>query len=218
MSALFSDKTHKALSCGNYTVKFATGIGKNSEGCRMAGRKKLRDSAGRSGTVFLRSRAPHFDRKIRKLRRNRKRRNYQRNTGAGKNFSLALFYLAGMYRYPALLVLAVFQILLFIFLTLQVYICKRQLQVRFVRRTAAAVKEVPFLCELSADYKGKLPAGCIRFYLQCGYGNQKEIKRLYGNVGKDAPGFALCFPYCGTAVIRLQKFRVYDYLFLGSVQ
>lgn len=107
---------------------------------------------------------------------------------------------------------------LFIFLTLQVHICKRQLQVRFVRRTAAAVKEVPFLCELSADYKGKLPAGCIRFYLQCGYGNQKEIKRLYGNVGKDAPGFALCFPYCGTAVIRLQKFRVYDYLFLGSVQ
>lgn len=73
----------------------------------MAGRKKLRDSAGRSGTVFLRSRVPHFDRKIRKLQRNRKRRNYQRNTGAGKNFSLALFYLAGMYRYPALLVLAV---------------------------------------------------------------------------------------------------------------
>ena len=133
------------------------------------------------------------------------------------SLSVSLVYLAGMYRYPALMVLAVGQLLLALFLKIQVHVCGRQVQAGFRRNLVSAVKGEPVSCGLSADYRERLPAGRLRFSIRYGYGDRKKKKRLYGNAG-DENTFSICPAYCGMAELCLKEVRVYDYFFLGAVK
>lgn len=130
-------------------------------------------------------------------------------------FSLCLFYVAGMYRYPALMVLAVGQLLLLIFLTVQSHSCKKHLNVRFAEKKAVAVKKESFSCELEIENGGWLPAGSTAFLITYGYGDKKwKEKRCVGS-REEGITFSVMPMYCGVEDITLEKIRIYDYLLLG---
>ncbi len=134
-------------------------------------------------------------------------------------FSLSVFfvYVAGMYRYPALMVLAVGQLLLLLFLTVQTSLCIRRVQVGFRRKLLTAVKGEAVSGEIRADYDGKLPAGRLCFSIRYGYGGgtkKKKVRRLYGNAG-GINAFSMVPAFCGMAELCLEECKVYDFFSLG---
>lgn len=131
--------------------------------------------------------------------------------------SLFLIYMAGMYRYPALMALGVGQVLLLLFLAAQNRICGRRIQAAFAKESLTAVKGRPLSCGLTVKYRGKLPPGSMGFLIRYGYGEKKKEKRLYGN-GNGKETFRICPVYCGMARLHLEAFWVYDYLSLGRVK
>lgn len=132
------------------------------------------------------------------------------------SLSVFLAYIAGMYRYPALMVLAVGQALLLLGLTVQGFVCGRRMQVGFCRKVVTAVKGEAVSCELMADSCGRLPGGRLRFFIRYGYGGGREKgKRLDGS-GVGRTDFLVAAAYCGIAELYLEKSQVYDCLSLGS--
>ncbi len=132
-------------------------------------------------------------------------------------FSVFLIYLAGMYRYPALMALGVGQGLLLLFLVVQNCICGRRVQAAFGRENMAAVKGEPVSCGLTVRYSGKLPTGGMGFLIRYGYGEKKRRKRLYGKADGQA-AFRIVPAYCGAVWLQLEGFWVYDYFSLGRVR
>ncbi len=132
------------------------------------------------------------------------------------SFSLFLVYMAGMYRYPALLALGMGQALFLLFLIAQNRICGRRMQAAFERETVTAVKGGPVSCGLAVKHGGKLPPGGMGFLIGYGYGEKKRRKRLYGDGGETA--FRIRTEYCGAVRLRLEAFWVYDYFYLGRVR
>lgn len=130
--------------------------------------------------------------------------------------SLFLVYMAGMYRYPALMALGVGQALLWLFLVVQNRICGRRAQAAFVQEAVTAVKGEPVSCKLSVKHGGKLPPGGMRFLIRYGYGQKRRRERLYGNGGEEV--FRIQPEYCGAAWLHLTAFWVYDCLSLGRVR
>lgn len=131
-------------------------------------------------------------------------------------FSLFLIYMAGMYRYPALMALGVGQALFLLFLTVQNRVCGRRMQAAFEREAVAAVKGEPVSCELALKHGGKLPPGGMGFLIRYGYGERKRWKRLYGDGGEAV--FRIRPEYCGAVRLHLEAFWVYDYFSLGRVR
>ncbi len=132
------------------------------------------------------------------------------------SFSLFLVYMAGMYRYPALMALGVGQALFLLFLTVQNRVCGRRMQAAFEREAVAAVKGEPVSCELALKHGGKLPPGGMGFLIRYGYGERKRWKRLYGDGGEAV--FRIRPEYCGAVRLHLEAFWVYDYFSLGRVR
>ena len=139
--------------------------------------------------------------------------------------SLFLVYIAGMYRYPALMVLAVGQLLLLGLVTVQVHVRKSRLNVRFLRKTATAIKKSPFSCEVAIEamdevtkrgfFVTKLPIGNLRFILTHGNGKDVLREKFYGSAREGKVIFATSMAYCGIETFTLEKVQVYDYFYLG---
>lgn len=130
-------------------------------------------------------------------------------------FAVFLFYVAAIYQYSALMVLAVWQLLLLLFLTVQTYIYRSRLEIAFVQKRMVSVKGEELSCELAIDYRGKLPAGCMKFDMTQSYGRRQKKMRLYGNHNNGKAAFSVKPPYCGIQSISLKRVRIYDYLLLG---
>lgn len=138
--------------------------------------------------------------------------------------------MAGMYRYPALMVLAVGQLLLLVLVTVQVHVGQSRLNVHFLRKTAAATKNFPFSCELAVEDMGGItrrgfhmgrilmdsfPLGGLRFSLSHGYGKTAFREKLRGSIQEKRVIFTTSMEYCGIETFTLEKVRVYDYFHLG---
>lgn len=130
--------------------------------------------------------------------------------------SFFLIYVAGMYRYPALMALGVGQVLLLLFLVVQNRICGCRMRAAFERESITAVKGEPAACGLSVQCGGKLPLGGMGFQIQYGYGEKKRRKRLYGN--GESVAFRIQPAYCGVVLLHLETLWVYDYLSLGRAK
>lgn len=131
--------------------------------------------------------------------------------------SICLIYLAGMYRYLALMVLAVGQMLLVVFSAIQVYSCRRRVQAGFEKSIMAAEKDETFFSEIFVNYEGEFPPGKLRLFMKYGYGEKKKRKSLCGTVNEKTV-FSVCPAYCGMAEVRLDGIRVYDSFSIGSAK
>ena len=133
---------------------------------------------------------------------------------------LLLYYIAGMYGSPALMVLFLTQLFLMAVMLLLSFYLRRHLSADFAEKLVSAEKDRPFAWKLRTDNNGKLPVS--RFALRyriCGQEKEDVCKRkLYGNsaCGENLLTYEDTAGHCGIFNFRARSLKVYDYLALFS--
>lgn len=125
-----------------------------------------------------------------------------------------IYYIAGMYESPALMVLFLTQFLLLVSMLPLARYLNRRLSVCFSETFIRAEKDRPYTWRLKADNRGKLPVG--RFALRISDGRKK--RRVYASAapGESILAFEDTREHCGIFTIRADRLKVYDYLSLFS--
>lgn len=133
---------------------------------------------------------------------------------------LLTFYLAGMYRYLTLAVLACLELALLPVLFLVSRYQKRHLSVEALQHGGAAVKGASCVCGVRVNNTGKLPVSSFGIRLECGYGREakREVKHVYGGCerGETVLRFEISGRHCGLLYLRMNRLLVHDYLSLFS--
>lgn len=131
-----------------------------------------------------------------------------------------IYYIAGMYESPALMVLFLTQFLLMpVLLFLSVYL-NRHLTVSFEDKLVWAEKDRTYIWKLKTENRGRLPVS--RFALkiavsQSGGGQEKKRKvRGSGGCGTDSISYKDTAVHCGILTFRVVSLKVFDYLSLFS--
>lgn len=131
---------------------------------------------------------------------------------------LAACYGGAMHQSYSLMVLFFAEILLMLCMWCLSRYLKKHLQIEFPRKGYTGVRKTEIPWEGCAANTGKLPAGRFRLRLYCGYVQEerRHVESFFG-VSEDGSG-KVCFgvygQYCGIMEIRIDRFRVYDYLSL----
>lgn len=131
---------------------------------------------------------------------------------------LLTFYLAGMYRYLTLAILACLELAALPVLFLVSRYLKNHLSVEALQHGGAAVKEASYECGVRVNNTGRLPVGSFRIRIECGYEREGgcEVKYVYGCCGRGETEF--CFEisgrHCGLLHLRMERLSAYDYLSL----
>ena len=149
-------------------------------------------------------------------------------------FVILSFYIAGLYRYPPLLVLSAAALLSLPILFFLPRYLKRRLFVEPVRKSETTQKEEELECELLVRNEGKLPVSRFGLHISAWYGDgqagrkgqgadgtirpQKYRMVLYGGCdsGESVLRFSILAWHCGLMRISLDRLRVYDYFSLFS--
>ena len=151
-------------------------------------------------------------------------------------FVILSFYIAGLYRYPPLLVLSAAALLSLPILFFLPRYQKRRLLVEPVRKSETTQKEEEMVCELHVRNRGKLPVSRFGLHISAWYGDgqagrkgqgadgtirpQKYRMVLYGGCdsGESVLRFSILAWHCGLMRISLDRLRVYDYFSLFSAR
>ena len=139
-------------------------------------------------------------------------------------FVILSFYIAGLYRYPPLLVLSTAALLSFPLLFALPRYLKKRLFVEPVRKSETAQKEQELVCGLRVRNTGKLPVSRFGLRVSARYGaGQAALPRkyrmlLYGGCdrGERILRFRIPAVHCGLMRISLDRLWVYDYFSLFS--
>ena len=149
-------------------------------------------------------------------------------------FVILSFYIAGLYRYPPLLVLSAAALLSLPLLFFLPRHLKRRLLVEPVRRSETARKEEELECELRVRNTGRLPVSRFGLRVSAWYGDGQAVRKvsgadgamrpqkyrmvLYGGCdsGESVLRFSILAGHCGLMRISLDRMRVYDYFSLFS--
>ena len=149
-------------------------------------------------------------------------------------FVILSFYIAGLYRYPPLLVLSTAALLSFPLLFFLPRYLKRRLLVEPVRKSETAQKEEEMVCELRVRNMGRLPVSRFGLYVSARYGAGQTVRKtpgadaaarpqkyrmvLYGGCdrGERILRFSIPAAHCGLMRISLDRLRIYDYVSLFS--
>lgn len=131
-----------------------------------------------------------------------------------------IYYIAGMYESPALMVLFLTQLLLLpVMFLLSVYL-KRHLTVSFAEKTVYAEQGLPFTWRLQAVNSGRLPVS--RFLTKIRISRigrrvqeRKKVQRS-SECGIQTSKFRDVPEHCGIERFRAERVKVYDYLSLFS--
>lgn len=134
-------------------------------------------------------------------------------------FVILSFYIAGLYRYPPLLILSTAELLLLPLLFFLTRYFRRCISVEPARRSEMAEKEEELVCEIRVSNSGRLPVS--RFGLRVGAWYDKSRTQVYKAVlyggcdrGESTLHFSVAAAHCGLMRISLDRIRVYDYLSL----
>lgn len=135
-------------------------------------------------------------------------------------FLFLVLYVAGMYESAALMVLFLVQLFLIpVMLALAVYL-KRHLKAEAAENTVYTDVNIPFVWRLRTVNSGRLPVVRFSVRLRCGgramEKNTKIKVRGSAEHGEELHSFRDMCVHCGTAVLRADKLRVYDYMSLFS--
>ena len=149
-------------------------------------------------------------------------------------FVILSFYIAGLYRYPPLLVLSAAALLSLPLLFFLPRHLKRRLLVEQVRKSETARKEEELECELRVRNTGRLPVSRFGLRVSAWYGDGQAVRKvsgadgamrpqkyrmvLYGGCdsGESVLRFSILAGHCGLMRISLDRLRVYDYFSLFS--
>lgn len=136
-------------------------------------------------------------------------------------FVILSFYIAGLYRYPPLLVLSTGEILLLPLLFGLTRYFRRHISLEPARKSETAEKEREIDCELRVRNSGKLPISRFGVRVSAWYGVSRMHRYrtvLFGGCeqGENVLHFSIVAGHCGLMRISLDRIRVYDYLSLFS--
>ena len=133
---------------------------------------------------------------------------------------LFIFYIAGMYESPALMVLFLTQFFLMaVMFGLSVYL-NRHLRAGFADKLIWAERDRTFVWKLKTDNNGKLPVS--RFLMQIRISQnrdaQKEKRKVSGSSeqGADCISYEDTAGHCGILTYEAVSLKVFDYLSLFS--
>lgn len=131
-----------------------------------------------------------------------------------------IYYIAGMYESPALMVLFLTQLLLLpVMFLLSVYL-KRHLTVLFAEKTVYAEQGLPFTWRLQAENSGRLPVSRFLTKIRISRIGRRvqERKKVQGSseCGIQTSEFRDVPEHCGIERFRAERVKVYDYLSLFS--
>lgn len=137
---------------------------------------------------------------------------------------LLTWYLAAMFRSDALLVSAVFEMLIFLSMPVCVHYLKRNMKFGFGQRCLAVNRGEYVECPVWAENTGRLPVS--RFQIRVSYCYEGEAAGSYvtfsGNIDKkkkDRVWVRILTPWNGKLSVRVEKVIIYDYFSLfRSVQ
>lgn len=130
-----------------------------------------------------------------------------------------IYYIAGMYESPALMVLFLTQLFLIPVMFILSRYLKKHLSVSVEEKTVFAEKDRPFTWTLKAENRGRLPVTrfALRFQI---FRNGKAVKKrkVYGSAdcGEHIISLQDRQEHCGIASYRTEELRVFDYLSLFS--
>ena len=131
--------------------------------------------------------------------------------------ALVTFYLAGMYRYQALMLVFVMEIAFGVLSFALSRYFRSSLSIEFVRHNDIAEKGMPITCCFKVFNKGMLPINNFCFRFCSGY-LQRDTSDAWisgaGDIGEDIQEVELVFKYCGMMNLNMNKLKVYDYLSL----
>ena len=133
---------------------------------------------------------------------------------------LITVYLAGMYRYFPLMVLAVLEIaFLAVSYGLSHYF-RRNLSVQAMRHSDSVQAMAALSCGVEVHNAGKLPITRFRIRVLFGYGpgSEQEKKYIYSDseCGEDIFLFEVMGEFCGMMYLHMDRLQVYDYMSLFS--
>ena len=131
-----------------------------------------------------------------------------------------IYYIAGMYGSPALMVLFLTQLLLLpVMFLLSVYL-KRHFTAEFSEKTVYAEKGIPFTWRLQTENSGRLPVSrfLVRIRIDRTGRRAWERKKVRGNsdCGRQTITLRDVPEHCGIERFHAEKLKVYDYLSLFS--
>jgi len=135
---------------------------------------------------------------------------------------LCLFtcYLAGMYRYLPLMVLAQLELVFFVVSFFVACYFRKSLSMEVLRHSDSVEKSMQYICSVRMVNKGKLPVNSFRVRLVYGYGHEPRmaLRHIYGGCecGENLLQFEISGQYCGMIHLKMNRLRVYDYLSLFS--
>lgn len=131
-----------------------------------------------------------------------------------------VYYIAGMYESPALMVVFLTQLLLMGTMLFLSFYLKKHLKVFFTKNVVWAERDRDFQWKLGTDNSGKLPVG--KFVLEFKIFRQGEKsgkrKKVKANCDPGVHGLILedRIRHCGIYEYRMDRLRVFDYLSLFS--
>ena len=131
-----------------------------------------------------------------------------------------IFYIAGMYESPALLVLFLTQIFLMsVMFVLSVYL-NRHLRAGFADKLVWAEKDNPFIWKLKTENNGKLPVSRFLMKLRVSQNEDEEgeKRKVSGSSdrGADCISYEDTAGHCGILTYQAASLKVFDYLSLFS--
>lgn len=133
---------------------------------------------------------------------------------------ILVLYVAGMYESAALMVLFMVQLFLIPLMLALAFYLKRHMKAEAEEQTVYAEINIPFMWRLRTVNSGRLPVGRFTVRFSCsGRAIEKNKKiKIRGSAerGEELHSFRDVCPHCGTAVLRADKLRVYDYMSLFS--
>ena len=130
-----------------------------------------------------------------------------------------IYYIAGMYENPALMVLFLTQLFLIPVMFILSRYLKKHLSVSVEEKTVFAEKDRPFTWTLKAENRGRLPVTrfALRFQI---FRDGKAVKKrkVYGSTecGEHIISVQDRQEHCGIISYRSEELRVFDYLSLFS--
>lgn len=140
--------------------------------------------------------------------------------------AMLTFYLAGVYRYLPLMVLAVMEAAYFMISFFLSRYFRKSLSVEALRHSDCVEKGAQFVCGIRVVNKGKLPVSRFGVRLRYRYGSsgkgifQRKTKIIYSGCdhGESVLHFEISGCYCGRMYLQMDHLYAYDYLSLFSAR
>ncbi len=132
---------------------------------------------------------------------------------------LATWYIAAMYKQPALMALALTELFLFVGMFFMSRFFKRRMDVCFEKRKDETVKGKNYMCRVRLENRGWMPAGRLGIRLRYGFKDEEHPGKIrlaaaFSEGKRESTGFSLTASRCGILHMEMDRLWVYDYLSL----